>query len=240
MPIIVLPGDEINADKSKPLSLGPGVYCDPITEEIGPVNAGIEVITDTKKGQALYVDYNSKRYIPSIGDLVIGIIVGQYSDSYKVSLSNFSSAVSLSYMAFPNASKKNRPTLKVGDLVYSRVSAAEKELESEIECMDPTTGQDSGFGLLDGGVVLDINLAYARNLTFNQKFPLLELLSKFTQFEVAIGLNGKLWLKCEEFKHTLACYRSITDCEKRPISEYKSIIKTHFKNIVDTTEEDDE
>lgn len=233
MSTLIFPGDSLNIDSEQPISLGPGTYLDPVTQEVVPTNAGVEVITNTKRGQTVYVDYDSKRYIPAVGDYVIGIIVGQFSDSYKVSLSSFSSSVTLSYMAFPNASKKNRPTLKVGDLVYARVCSAEKELEAEIECVDSTTGRDAGFGLLDGGMVVDVTLGYARHLLFEKNFPLLKTLSSFTQFEVAIGVNGKIWVKCEDVKNTLACYRSILDCQKTSVKEYKNTIKSHFKNIVD-------
>ena len=69
-----------------------------------------------------------------MGDFVVGILTGTIS-IYRVSLASFSTPVSLSYMAFPNATKKNRPNLKVGDLVYARVSNAEPELGAEIECI---------------------------------------------------------------------------------------------------------
>lgn len=237
MPSLVFPGDKLIIDNNCSISLGPGLYCEPVTQEIAPVNAGVEIVSETKKGQTVYIEYDSKRYIPAVGDLVIGIIIGQFSDSYKVSLSNFSSSVTLSYMAFPNASKKNKPTLKVGDLVYARVSAADRELEAEIECIDSITGRDSGFGLLDGGMVGDITLGFARHLLFDNDFPLLPMLAKYTKFEIAIGVNGKVWLKCDDVKNTIACYRSIIDCQSKAISDYRSTVKNHFKSIVDAAED---
>ena len=153
-----------------------------------------------------------------------------------MSLANFSSPVTLSYMAFPNASKKNRPSLKVGDLVYARVCKADKELEGEIECVDSTTGKDAGFGLLSGGMVVEATLAFCRELTFNENFPLLGLLAKNARFEVAIGINGRVWINCDDVKSTLACCRSIMDCQKRPISDHKSIITEHFKNLTNSVQ----
>lgn len=237
MTSIIFPGDEAHLDETKPVNIGPGFYCDPISQKVLPVNAGVKVVSEGKKDQSVYVDYNSRRYIPAVGDLVLGTIVGQFTDSYKVSLSNFSSSVTLSYMAFPNASKKNRPTLKVGDLVYARVSAADKELEAELECMDSTTGRDAGFGLLDGGMVVEVTLRFARLLLFENAYPLLPLLAKHTQFEVAIGVNGRIWIKCDELKDTLACFRSILDCQNVPISNYKAIVKKHFTNLAKVAEE---
>lgn len=231
MSTVVFPGDQLHYDEDKPLNIGPGVYCDPKTQKVFPINAGPTVISDSKKDQSLYIDYDSKRYIPAVGDLVVGIIVGQFTDSYKVSLTSFSTSVTLPYMAFPNASKKNKPTLKIGDLVYARVSSAEKELEAELECVDPTTGKDAGYGLLDGGITVEVSLKFARHLLFDNGFPLLSILAKHTQFEIAIGVNGKIWIKCEEVKDTLACYRSILDCQNLPVSTYKNVIKENFNKV---------
>ena len=49
-------------------------------------------------------------------------------------------------LGFPNASKKNRPNLKNGQAVYARVSQDIPEIETELECIDPTSGKEGGFG----------------------------------------------------------------------------------------------
>ncbi|KOG98938.1 exosome non-catalytic core subunit rrp40 [Saccharomyces pastorianus] len=240
MSTFIFPGDALPVDPTVPIKLGPGIYCDPNSQEVRPVNTGIlHVSTKGKSGaQAVYVDYSSKRYVPSVNDFVIGTITGTFSDSYKVLLQNFSSSVSLSYMAFPNASKKNRPTLQVGDLVYARVCTAEKELEAEIECVDSATGRDAGFGLLEDGMIIDVNLNFARQLLFNNDFPLLKVLAAHTKFEIAIGLNGKIWVKCDELSNTLACYRTILECcQKNDVATFKDIAKRQFEEVLNVKEE---
>ncbi|EJS41810.1 rrp40p [Saccharomyces arboricola H-6] len=240
MTTFIFPGDSLPINPTVPIKLGPGLYCDPNSQEVRPVNTGIlHVSTKGKSGvQAAYIDYSSKRYVPSVGDFVIGTITGTFSDSYKVSLQNFSSSVSLSYMAFPNASKKNRPTLQVGDLVYARVYTAEKELEAEVECVDSTTGRDAGFGLLEDGIIIDVSLNFARQLLFNDEFPLLKVLAAHAKFEIAIGLNGKIWIKCEELSNSLACYRTILECcKKNDTAAFKDIAKQQFKEVLTVKEE---
>ncbi|CAI7338758.1 BEM_collapsed_G0049780.mRNA.1.CDS.1 [Saccharomyces cerevisiae] len=166
--------------------------------------------------QTAYIDYSSKRYIPSVNDFVIGVIIGTFSDSYKVSLQNFSSSVSLSYMAFPNASKEKQANFASGRSKCMREFVPQKkELEAEIECFDSITGRDAGFGILEDGMIIDVNLNFARQLLFNNDFPLLKVLAAHTKFEVAIGLNGKIWVKCEELSNTLACYRTIMEVVKK-------------------------
>ncbi|KAG0670204.1 exosome non-catalytic core subunit rrp40 [Maudiozyma exigua] len=237
MSTLVIPGDEITINPDVPVILGPGMYNDPVTRDILPVNAGILNTSNSKKGQTIYVEYDSKRYTPAVGDLVVGIITGSFADSYRVSLANFSTPVSLSYMAFPNASKKNRPTLVIGDLVYARVCTAEKELEAEVECVDSTNGSDAGFGLLDGGMIIEVTLGFARSLLFNNEFPLLRDLAQHCKFEIAIGVNGKIWIKTDEVKDTIACYRSISDCQGKSYDQFRDIIKKHFQEVTTTVEE---
>lgn len=238
---LILPGDSIplsEEENNSTILLGPGFTTDPKSQSLLPVNAGVFHSNITKKSTTtLYVDYDSKRYIPSVGDYVIGIITHSYSDSYRVALQNFISTVSLSYMAFPNASKKNRPNLKIGDLVYARVSSAEPELECEIECIDPVTGKDAGFGLLQDGMIVDVTLQFARTLLFDNDNPLLLIFAKLTKFEIAIGLNGKIWFNTPDVRNTLAIYSSIEKCnESRDSKEYESIVKSIFKKIVNTVE----
>ncbi|CEP64748.1 exosome non-catalytic core subunit RRP40 LALA0_S13e02124g [Lachancea lanzarotensis] len=234
MDSLILPGDKFHVERQENVVLGPGAYCDPKSQKLQPVNAGIEVSRESKKNVFVHVEFNSKRYIPAVGDLVVGLITGSYSDSYKVSLESFSTPVTLSYMAFPNASKKNRPTLKVGDLVYARVAKADKELEAEIECVDSTTGKDAGFGLLEGGNVAEVSLAYSRELAFNSEYELLPLLAKTAQFEVAIGINGKVWIKCDDVRHALACKLTIEECQHHKSAEHKSIIAKNFKSLLNS------
>lgn len=235
---IILPGDKLKIITSDEVhvSVGPGVYSDPLSQELKAVEAGIEVITETRRGKSIYIDYNSKRYIPAVGDFVVGTISGSFGDSYRVTLSNFSSSVSLSYMAFPNASKKNRPTLKVGDLCYARVCTAEKELEAEIECMDSSSGKDAGFGLLEGGMVIEVTLALARELLFNDSYPLLSILGELVEFEIAIGMNGLVWVKSSDIKMTLVCYKSISQCQNLRVTDFQKTIKGIYKDILQSTD----
>lgn len=65
-----------------------------------------------------------------------------------------------------------------------------------MECID-SSGKESGFGLLDDlGFLFDVNMNFARELLFNKNSIFLELLALKCKFEIAIGINGKIWIKC--------------------------------------------
>lgn len=255
---IVIPGDGIlNDTNTTKTTIGPGIYKNPQTQEIIPASAGILNVKTNKQNTntVIFTDSNSKRYIPQTNDFVIGIIVGVFGESYKVQLQDFSTSVQLSMMAFPNASKKNRPNLKIGQAVYARVSQAIPEIDTELECIDPITGKEGGFGLLDeSGYIFNINLNFARELLFNQSSVFLEKLSTKCKFEIAIGINGKVWLKCgdgikkqtndaedddkekstsstRDLRATLAACRLLTKCQHINPSQIDIELKEAFKHF---------
>lgn len=51
---------------------------------------------------------------------MIGVIVSRHAENYKVDVGT-SSNVQLDALAFDGASKRNKPNLQVGDIVYARV-----------------------------------------------------------------------------------------------------------------------
>lgn len=257
----IIPGDSLLelAGLDSPITIGPGIYKSPRTPQIIPLQAGRlkEVAINKKtKENLIYIEANSKRYIPQTNDYVIGVVIGAYSDAFKVSLQEFSTPVQLSMMAFPNATKKNRPNLKTGQAVYARVSEAVPEVATEIECIDPETGKDGGFGPLDEtGFIFDVNMNFARELLFNKSCVFMEKLASRVAFEIAIGINGKIWIKCgvaedesekdnqevdmdkddlgmklKDMKMTLAAANYLISCQSIPVSEAEDALKKAFKN----------
>lgn len=229
----VLPGDNITLQPIK-TTIGPGIYKDPKTQNVIPTTAGDLNLKVNKKStnQLVYIESKTKRYIPKTNDMVVGIVLGTLGESYKVSLQDFSPPVMLSMMAFPNATKKNRLNLKVGQVIYARVCQDSPEIDIEIECLDPTTGKDGGFGILEeSGYVFDISLNFANELLFGDGFYLEKLASK-CKFEIAIGLNGKIWIKCgegmEDFRDTISASKYLQGCEKVRRDEVDRVLAEHM------------
>ncbi|KAI5966663.1 RRP40 [Candida theae] len=206
MSSIILPGDSLPIEpaSSTKTKIGPGIYKEPKSQNLIPSTAGILHVNQNQQqhSQLVYIESNTKRYIPHNNDFVIGTVVGSIGDYYKVSLQDYSAPVLLSFMAFPNASRKNRPNLTTGQVVYARVVNDDNDstFETELECFDASNNRETGgFGVLDdSGYVFDVPLNFARELLFNPKSPVLEFLASRVQFEIAVGINGKIWLKCSE------------------------------------------
>ena len=68
----------------------------------------------------------------------------------------------LDALAFEGATKRSKPNLKIGTLVYARVVSALRDMEPELECVDGATGKAEGFGELKAGLVVDCSLQLCR------------------------------------------------------------------------------
>lgn len=46
--------------------------------------------------------------------------------------------------------------------MYARVTIANRDMEPEMECVDPATGKAEGFGELKGGLMVECSLQFCR------------------------------------------------------------------------------
>ncbi|KAK4674261.1 exosome non-catalytic core subunit rrp40 [Podospora pseudopauciseta] len=219
---LVLPGDPISPDlipssTSKPLRLGPGLRHVP-PSDIVPVVAG-QLITNHQKN-SMWVEYNNNRYIPTPGDLIIAQILRSGPDLYFTSISPYTPPATLPHLSFESATKKTRPQLAPGALVYARVVLANKHMDPEIECVSQSTGKSDGLGELKGGMVFDVSLQFARRLLMAKskeegKVEVLELLGgEGLVFEIAVGRNGKVWVGGEDVKAIVVVGRALRETDE--------------------------
>ena len=75
------------------------------------------------------------RYIPAVGDSVVGRVLERHSENFAVDIGGPFPAV-LNVLAFEGATRRNRPKLVEGDLVYARVVLAHRDVDTELSCVD--------------------------------------------------------------------------------------------------------
>jgi exosome complex component RRP40 len=179
------------------------------------------------------------KYIPAVGDLVIATIHHSSIDVYYASLSDFASNASLPHLSFEGASKKTRPQLAPGALVYARVSMANKHMDPELECVSSTTGKSDGLGPLNEGMIFTISLGMARRLMLPKPAEqggvviLDELGGAGVSFEIAVGRNGKLWVNSTTVRTTLAIGKALqdTDSKNLKLEEQKKLARKLVKDL---------
>jgi len=165
-----------------------------------------------------------EQYLPTTGDLVIGTIRGGTADFYYVSIADHSTNALLPNLAFESATKKTRPILANGALVYARVSAgldANKHMDATLECVYPSTGRADGLGPLTDGMVFGVSLGLARRLLMPRPLEdggvavLAELEAAGAAFETAVGRNGRVWVDAADVRTVVAVGRALTETDER-------------------------
>ncbi|PSN70032.1 hypothetical protein BS50DRAFT_487618 [Corynespora cassiicola Philippines] len=237
---IVLPGDEIASsalpqcpNKKKPLTLGPGLRHIP-PETITTTIAGA-LMTDNKKNAA-WIEFNSGRYLPTPGDLVIATVNNSVGESFNCFLTPNTPAAALGHLAFEGATRKTRPQLAPSSLVYARVLSAGRDSAPELTCVDPSTGKSEGLGPLKGGMVFKVSLGMARRLLAGRKkggVAVLELFGEKVGFEVSVGRNGVVWVDGGSVKNTLAIGRAVQEVDEQALGEagQKKLVEKVLKRL---------
>ncbi|QPG94616.1 hypothetical protein C2857_006550 [Epichloe festucae Fl1] len=240
-PVFVLPGDRLDPDlipshPKKPLRLGPGLRHVP-PNDILPTLAG-QLVTDRPKN-AIRVETSQGRYVPRVGELVIGTVQKSAADVYYVSLSDYTTPVLLPQLSFESATKKTRPILAAGALVYARVSMANKHMDAEVECFNSSTGKADGMGPLTGGMLFNISLGMSRRLMMPKsvqegKIVVLEELGALgLHFETATGRNGRFWVDSESTKTVIAVGRAIQDTDEKLLDteDQRKLVRRIMKEL---------
>lgn len=264
---LVLPGDHLDpttlpSHPKQPLKLGPGLRHIP-PNTIVPTVAG-QLCTDKRKN-AVWIEYNAGRvslifmstkfratviyvravlicstqYIPTVGDLVIATIHHSSVDVYYASISDYTPNATLPQLSFEGASKKTRPQLSSGALVYARITLANKHMDPELECVSASTGKSDGLGPLLGGMLFTVSLAMARRLMLPKPAEqgalvvLEELGDAGVPFEIAVGRNGRVWIDSKSVKTTLLIGRALqeTDEGRLGVEEQKKLAKKVVKDV---------
>lgn len=216
---VVLPGDFcqdiiVAGEKSRVL-LGPGLRKD--LEKVYVTKAGV---LRKRAPNTYWVDSYQKRYVPARGENVIGVVVQKAGDIFRVDVGG-SCPATLSYLSFEGATKKNRPEVQIGDVVYAKMLIASKDMEPELVCVD-SHGKKGRLGVLTDGFVFKCSINLVRKI-LNPSCPLLNSLKNEWPFELAAGMNGRIWVKANTMRETIAVGNAILGCEYLSDNEIKSM-----------------
>lgn len=217
----VLPGQilqEVTSSKGVTL-LGPGLrQHDEQRNTICVTQPGIIRYTAPN---TYWIEGHQRHYVPKKGDLVVGVVIKKTGDSLKVDIGSAEFA-SLSMLAFEGATKKQKPDVQVGDIIYARLLNAHREMEPELICVDQYFKARRLGILSDNGFLFNIGLSLAYSV-LHMENPLLRTLGKRIPYEIAIGVNGKVWLKTREFKHVFTILKTFENAENCLDKDVKQI-----------------
>ncbi|XP_057705585.1 exosome complex component RRP40 [Corythoichthys intestinalis] len=175
-----------------------------------------------KEPNMFWIEAQQKRYVAAKGETVIGIVTSKSGDVFKVDV-GASEQASLSYLAFEGATKRNRPNVQVGDLLFAQLLVANKDMEAELVCVD-SAGRANGMGVFGaGGLLFKVSLGLVRRLLAPQS-DLRQELEQLFPCEMVVGMNGRLWVKSSSVQRTLILANLLESCENMTAAQRRHLL----------------
>ena len=164
---LVIPGELVTEDRKK---LGSHVF---VRE--GKIYSDAMGLVNDESDFASVVPLEGK-YMPQVGDLVIGIIGEEKFSVYMVDVNSFYQTV---------VSKRDlREPLKAGSVVSAKISKV-SEL-NDIDLQNPR--------VFFGGQIIDVNPVKIPRI-IGREASMLNIIKDGTKCNVIVGRNGRLWVK---------------------------------------------
>ncbi|KAM3866744.1 exosome complex component RRP40-like [Diretmus argenteus] len=226
---VLLPGDEFSSEADETISLTETVKAEKVVCGPGLRRNGDQVLVCKsgvlrhKPPSMFWIDSQQRRYVPAKGESVIGIVTAKSGDVFKVDVGG-SEQASLSYLAFEGATKRNRPNVQVGDLVFCQFIIANKDMEPELVCMD-SSGRANGLGVFGaGGFLFKVSVGLVRRLLAPQS-DIIKDLEKLFPFELVVGMNGRVWVKAASVQQTLVIANLLESSENMTAQQRHALFR---------------
>ena len=246
--VVVLPGDNVTKHinfppengSAKTPKLGMGLRFDELSQQVYATSAGR---LDRQRNKSVYyVKQNLKRYRPALEDRVVGIVEGRAGpdgtggDLYKINIGGAHPAL-LSNLQFEGAIKRNKPSFQPGQLLYARVSALNHGLlDPFLSCINGPHDEgvprkdwmtnEGCYGELRGGTCCRISTGLARELLHPSNTVLTELANAKLAFEVAIGVNGIVWIHSQLPEYTILIQNAVQNSAVMTEEQVRSMVKS--------------
>ena len=158
--------------------------------------------------------YYGNYYNPKVGDIVIGIITQKTYEIFRVNISTNKEAT-LNSIDFEGATRKTRPNLSVGDVVFAQVEKENKYSNVTLTCKSSTNKKgwmtgESKFGELKEGKVFELGRYLCLKLLDDK--DLRERLKEcVNNLRLKIGLNGRIWIKTDDILMIQTVFEAIKE-----------------------------
>lgn len=196
------------------------------------------------KSGVYYIRQSLRRYRPAMEDRVVGIVEGRAGpdgvggDLYRINLNAAHTAL-LSNLQFEGATKRNKPIFQPGQLLYARIASIDNDsniLDPFLSCMNGPHDEgvprkdwmtnEGCYGELRGGTCCKISTGLARELLHPQNTVLSELAKAKIPFEIAVGVNGLLWIHSAAPEYTILIQNAVQNSAVMTEEQVRSMVKS--------------
>lgn len=158
--------------------------------------------------------YYGNYYNPKVGDIVIGIITQKTFEYFRVNISTNKEAT-LNSIDFEGATRKTRPNLSVGDVVFAQIEKENKYSNVTLTCKSATNKKgwmtgESKFGELKEGKVFELGRYLCLKLLDDKELRA-RLKECVKDLRLKIGVNGRIWIKAEDICMIQTVYDAIRE-----------------------------
>ncbi|RVE67525.1 hypothetical protein OJAV_G00104440 [Oryzias javanicus] len=207
---VLVPGDEFCFDAEDTISLSESAkperaVCGPGLRRTGDrlvvMKSGV---LRHKAPLTFWIESQQKRYVATKGETVIGIVTARGGDVFRVDFGG-SELASLSYLAFEGATKRNRPNVQVGDLVFAQFLIANKTW-SLSWCAST------------------VSLGLVRRL-LAPKSDIRSDLEQLFPCELVVGMNGRVWVRASSVQQTLIVANLLQSCDTMTTQQRQQLFR---------------
>ncbi|CAA0397214.1 unnamed protein product [Arabidopsis thaliana] len=226
---IVVPGDvvlDLSNMNNQTIKLGSGLLQD--NDAISAMRAGK---LSYSKPNKYWLESSHKRYIPRPDDHVLGIVVVSRADNFWVDIKGPQLAL-LPVLAFEGGTRRNIPKFEACTLLYLRVVKTNIGMNPELSCTE-ASGKAALFGPLRDGFMFETSTGLSRMLLNSPTRPVIEALGKKLSFEIAVGLNGRVWVNATAPRIVIIVANAIMNSESLSGTQQRIMVEKLLAIISD-------
>ncbi|KAL5545776.1 hypothetical protein UlMin_005463 [Ulmus minor] len=224
---LVVPGDvvlDVSTMSNQTIKLGGGLRQQ--SDAVAVTKAGKFRLSKPNK---YWVESSQKRYVPCVEDCVLGIVVDCRADNFLVDIKGPALAF-LPVLAFEGGTRRNIPKFEVGTLLYVRVVKANLGMNPELSCTD-AMGKAAEFGALKEGYNFECSTGLSRMLLSSPPCTVLEALGKKLSFEIAVGINGRVWVNAASPSTIIIVANAVMKSESLSVAQQRIMVEKLLQNL---------
>jgi exosome complex component RRP40 len=186
-------------------------------------------------------------YTPQVNDFIIGTISSKSSEYYKIDIGTYTHAL-LGSTEFEGASKKIKPNLKIGDLIFAKVIKINKYDAPILSCVSESGSKswstgESYFGNLAVGKVIHFPLHKVAFLLSEESKKVFKRIGDAIEFEYVLGHNGRMLVVVKNVEDEYECYDRIERvvaewCGRKDAGGVEKLINELFVKMVEKSNKD--
>jgi len=179
---IVMPGDLLEGEKLKP---GAGTYVSD-----GKIFAALLGIKSVKSNYVNIIPL-SGRYIPAVGDSVIGKVEDIGPSNWLIDINSpYPAPLHVNEVPWRVEFGDTARYMNVGDVILAKVLMVDETMRVQV------TMKDQGLRKLQGGQIIEVSPSKVPRV-IGKSGSMIQMIKGYTNCRIFVGQNGRIWLDGE-------------------------------------------